>query len=143
MLFELATGGNGHHLHAPADAQHRAVLLGRDTGERELERVAVGPPGLHRRVRLRGIPAGLDVRPTGEDHPVEAREHLPGQTVVGVDARRDEERNPAGALDLGDVVLRQQRAGDVGPVTTGRRLDVARDADDRAKSVAGHGITPA
>jgi hypothetical protein len=79
------------------------------------------------------VPAGLDVRAAGQDEPVEALDQGGREVLVGIHPRRDQQRDGSGPFDVPDVVVREQRRGLVGPVTTGGPLDVARDPDDRAR----------
>ena len=106
VLQQRATEGHVHHLHPAADPQDRKVDLECPANERDLGVVALWHGALLGLiVRLGAVGRGVDVDAAGKDQRVEPREHLVG-FLDQLRIRRDHQREPAGALDRRQVVVR-------------------------------------
>src|ERR1019366_805460 len=101
---------------------------------------AVGARLLHARVRLGAIPPGFDVDAAREHQSVQTRDDRAGHLSIRVHARRDQHSDPAGALDLGHVVVGQQGVRHALPHPAHGFLDVTGDADDRPRAIGVHGL---
>ena len=125
VLDERPAALDGHHLHAPADAEHgQSAGVGR-VEERELPRVPVGAPADRCRVRLGGIPPRIDVGATGHHQGVQ-----PGDDGVGRGRllRREQHGYAAGPLDRVGV-QRRQHVGRLVPDAPAGLLAIRREAD--------------
>ena len=101
VLDEVAAADDVQQLEAATDRERRHVALERALEERQLACVAVRLRGIGLLVPVGAVRARVDVDPAGEDDAVEDVQRL----VDAVDARRDDERAPAGALHGLDVVV--------------------------------------
>ena len=72
VLLERASSAYGHDLHPAADPQHRETPGLRRVEQRDLPGVAVVAPAPGPWVRIGGVPVRRDVRPAGDDQPVES-----------------------------------------------------------------------
>ena len=107
VLQQRAARGDVHDLHAAADAQQRHVALEGAAGERDLEVVALGHGAASLGMGLRPVGRRIDVGAAGQDEPVEQVEDRVG-VVLRALVGRQQQREPAGALDGVDVGARQQ-----------------------------------
>ena len=133
MLVEGAAEGDVQQLHAAADPQHRHVALQRPPGQRQLEAVTLGPGAGGLGVGLGAVAGGVDVGTAGQHQPVD-----PVEQEVGVLDRRlvgrQDDAQPAGALDGGHVGPRRQRHLVALPDAPADPLDRRADSDGGSDS---------
>ena len=130
VLLERAAERHVQQLHPAADPENRHVPLDCSLGDRQLRSVALGHGAVRRGMRVGAVRGGIDVVAAGEDQPVDQLEYLIGvllELLVG----GNHQRKPAGALDRGDVAVRQQRRALI-PEAPLRPREARADADDRS-----------
>ena len=134
VLLQLSTGLDGHNLHPPADPQQGQVAVDGCTNQRELPAVTVRATRLHAGVRVLAIPKRLHIRPTGDDHGIEAGEHLAGHGRVGVNPGRQHHRNATRSVDMVEIAHRERGRALLHPVAARDGLDITRDPDDGSRT---------
>src|SRR5207302_1046619 len=122
VLIQRPAQRDVQDLDAATDGEDREPASLRAGDERQLDGIAAGVGLAELGVRDRTIAGRLDVLPTGEHQPLDPVER--GARGVGLEDRRHEERNQAGAREGADV---RDVQGDALPTTVGATRGAHRD----------------
>ena len=132
VLVQRAAERDVEQLHPAADAEHRHVALDRAAGQRELDLVALGDGAARRGWGSAPYIDGSMSAAAGEDRTRRAG-RAPRRVLDQRRVRRDHQRQPAGALDLLDVLEREQRGAPVPGAPLGA-LERGADPDRRSRN---------